>query len=51
MTKDPIHGHATTGQPITDAEVEKYAAEAEAGYDVDELLSRRSKRASLGSPG
>jgi uncharacterized protein (DUF4415 family) len=31
-------------QPITDAEVEALAAEAEAGYDVDELLARRPKR-------
>jgi hypothetical protein len=44
VTERPIHGHTQTGRAITDAEVEKYAAEAEAGYDVDELLSRRPKR-------
>jgi hypothetical protein len=44
MTEHSIHGHTKTGKAITDADIEKYAAEAEAGYDVDELLSRRPKR-------
>jgi uncharacterized protein (DUF4415 family) len=39
-----VYGHTASGRPITDAEVEALAAEAEAGYDVDELLPRRSKR-------
>jgi len=31
-------------RPITDREVERLAAEAEAGYDVDELIARRGRR-------
>lgn len=38
------YGRTKSGKVITDAEVEKYAAEAEAGYDVDELIRRRGKR-------
>ena len=44
MTKRRIHGHTKSGRRITDAEVEKLAAEAEAGYDVDQLISGRNKR-------
>jgi len=29
---------------ITDHDVERLAAEAEAGYDVDELIARRGRR-------
>jgi hypothetical protein len=39
-----IYGRTKSGRPITDAEVEKLAAEAEAGYDVDQLIARRNKR-------
>ena len=39
-----MYGHTASGRPITDAEIEALAAEAEAGYDVDELLARRPKR-------
>jgi uncharacterized protein (DUF4415 family) len=39
-----VYGHTASGRPITDAEVEALAAEAEAGYDVEELLARRPKR-------
>lgn len=38
------YGRTKSGKVITDADVEKYAAEAEAGYDVDELIRRRGKR-------
>ena len=31
-------------RPITDREVERLAAEAEAGYDVGELIARRGRR-------
>jgi hypothetical protein len=31
-------------RPITDQEVERLAAEAEAGYDVEELIARRGRR-------
>ena len=44
MTKRRVHGHTKSGRPITDQDVEKLAAEAEAGYDVEELLARRNKR-------
>ncbi|MHB8244337.1 MAG: ribbon-helix-helix protein, CopG family [Acidimicrobiales bacterium] len=51
MTKPRVYGHTDSGRPITDAEVEALAAEAEAGYDVEELIARRGKRGrpSLGS--
>jgi uncharacterized protein (DUF4415 family) len=44
VTEPRVYGHTASGRPITDAEVEALAAEAEAGYDVDELLARRPKR-------
>ncbi len=44
MTKRHIHGHTKSGRPITDAEVEKLAAEAQTGYDVEQLIARRNKR-------
>ena len=44
MTNPRIHGHDDSGRPITDADVDALAAEAEAGYDVDALIARRSKR-------
>jgi hypothetical protein len=51
MTDARVYGHTSSGQPITEKEVEALAAEAEAGYDVDELIARRPKRGrpSLGS--
>jgi hypothetical protein len=44
MSEPRIYGHTRAGRPITDKDVEVLAAEAEAGYDVDELLARRPKR-------
>jgi uncharacterized protein (DUF4415 family) len=44
MSERHIHGHTRSGHPITNADVEKLAAEAEAGYDVEQLLARRNKR-------
>ncbi len=44
MSEDRVYGHTPSGEPITDKEIEKLAAEAEAGYDVDVLLARRRKR-------
>jgi predicted HicB family RNase H-like nuclease len=44
MTEQPIHGHTKSGRPITDKDVEKLAAEAEAGYDLDTVIARRNKR-------
>jgi hypothetical protein len=44
VTEPRIYGRTRSGQPITDADIEALAAEAEAGYDVDLLISRRPKR-------
>jgi hypothetical protein len=44
VTEPRVYGHTRSGQPITDAEVEALAAEAEAGYDVDRLIARRRRR-------
>jgi hypothetical protein len=44
MTDARVYGHTSSGQPITDKDVEILAAEAEAGYDVDRLIARRPKR-------
>jgi uncharacterized protein (DUF4415 family) len=44
MTKRRIYGHTKSDHPITDEDVEKLAAEAEAGYDVAQLIARRNKR-------
>lgn len=51
MTDPRIYGHTKSGQPITDADIEAMATEAEKGYDVGELIARRGKRGrpSLGS--
>ena len=35
------HGNKDDGTPITEAMVEEMADQAEAGYDVDEILQRR----------
>lgn len=43
------HGKTASGLPITDDLVQKLAAEAEAGYDVDETLRRRVGRPPIGS--
>ena len=50
MTKR-TYGHTSTGTPIDDDLIEAFADEAEAGYDVDEIIARRGKRGrpSLGS--
>jgi predicted HicB family RNase H-like nuclease len=38
------HGHTKSGTPLNDELIETLADEAEAGYDVDEILGRRGKR-------
>lgn len=43
MTKR-THGHTRSGTPITDELIEQLADEAEAGYDVDQIIARRGKR-------
>lgn len=44
MSEPRIHGHTKSGRAITDDDVEKLAAEAEAGYDAETLIARRNKR-------
>jgi hypothetical protein len=43
------HGKTVGGTPITDDLVGKLAAEAEAGYDVEQTLRRRGGRPPIGS--
>ncbi len=43
MTKR-IYGHTNSGKPINDELVEKLAAEAENGFDVDAVIKRRGQR-------
>ena len=44
------HGHRKEGTPITDADIEAMADEAERGYDVNTILRRRrGGRPPLGS--
>jgi hypothetical protein len=43
------YGKTANGVPITEELIEKLAREAEAGYDVDEILRRRRGRPPMGS--
>lgn len=43
MTKR-TYGHTRSGQRIDDELIEELASEAEAGYDVEEIVARRGKR-------
>lgn len=43
MTKR-TYGHTKSGRPVDDDLIEQLADEAEAGYDVDRIVSRRGKR-------
>jgi hypothetical protein len=43
------YGRTASGELITDELVEKLAKEAEAGYDVEKMLRRRSGRPPIGS--
>jgi len=47
MTKD--HGHKEDGTAITDEMVEAMVDEAEAGYDVDQIIRRRGGRPAMGA--
>jgi Ribbon-helix-helix protein, copG family len=46
-TKD--YGHTRSGKAITDELVEKLAAQAEEGFDVEEIIRRRGGRPPMGS--
>ena len=43
------HGKTADGAPITEVLVERLAAKAEAGYDLDDTLRRRAGRPPIGS--
>lgn len=43
MTKR-TYGYTKSGTPITDDLIEELAKEAEAGYDVDQIIARRGRR-------
>ena len=43
MTKR-TYGHTKSGRPVDDELIEHLAREAEDGYDVNEIVSRRGKR-------
>jgi hypothetical protein len=47
--KKKTYGVTPSGVPITDELIEKLAARAEAGFDVDEMLRRRRGRPPIGS--
>ena len=38
------YGHTKSGRPVDDELIEQLAREAEDGYDVNEIVSRRGKR-------
>ena len=40
----PVPDRPNPRRAITDQEIERLAGEAEAGYDVDELIARRGRR-------
>ncbi len=44
MTEHHRYGRTKSGKVITDADIEAVADEAQNGYDVDVLISRRGKR-------
>lgn len=49
MARKKTHGKTASGKPITDDLIDKLAANAEAGYDVEEILRRRPGRPTIGS--
>jgi hypothetical protein len=49
MAKKKTYGKTASGVPITDELVEKLAARAEKGFDVEEILRRRRGRPAMGS--
>jgi hypothetical protein len=44
MTDDRTHRETNPRDPISDAEIRALAVEAEAGYDVAQVVERRGKR-------
>ena len=46
---EQTHGKTASGAPITDELVDRLAATAKTGYDVDDTLRRRGGRPPIGS--
>lgn len=44
MSEEHVHGHTRSGKPVTDETIDALAAEAETGYDPDNLIARRGRR-------
>jgi hypothetical protein len=44
MTDQRIYGHTKSGEPITDATIERFAEEAERGYQPGQLKGHRRGR-------
>ena len=49
MPEERTYGKTASGVPITDELIERLAAKAEAGFDVDGILERRRGRPPMGS--
>lgn len=49
MARKKTYGKTASGVPITDELIEKLAAKAEAGFDIEETLRRRQGRPPIGS--
>jgi len=49
MARKATYGKTASGVPITDELIEKLAARAEEGFDVEETLRRRRGRPPIGS--
>jgi hypothetical protein len=49
MTGKKTYGKTRAGKPIDDKLIKELADKAEAGFDVDEILSRRGGRPAMGS--
>ncbi|MDA8063696.1 MAG: ribbon-helix-helix domain-containing protein [Actinomycetota bacterium] len=41
MTSQHTYGHTKSGEPITDETIERFAEEAERGYELGQLKGRR----------
>ena len=49
MKPQRVYGRTPSGKLITDELIEKLSKEAEAGFDVEEILRRRKGRPPMGS--
>lgn len=49
MAQEKTYGKTVSGVPLTEKKIEELAAQAEAGFDVDEILRRRRGRPPIGS--